>query len=89
MRVPTETQGVNDLAFLCGVAGSIPRPAQWAKDPALLQLWHRSGSDSIPSLAWELSCSQKIKNIYIYEQIPKIIWQMRRASSIKDKDQNK
>ena len=32
---------VNDLACLCGGAGSIPRLVQWVKDLALLQLWHR------------------------------------------------
>ena len=35
-------QWVNDPACLCGIAGSIPGPAQWVKDPTLLQLWYRS-----------------------------------------------
>ena len=34
-------QWVNDLACLCGMARSIPGPAQWAKDLTLLQLWFR------------------------------------------------
>lgn len=32
-------QWVNDLAHLCGVAGFIPGPGQWVKDPELPQLW--------------------------------------------------
>ena len=32
----------NDLACLRGGAGQNPGPAQWVKNPALLQLWHRS-----------------------------------------------
>ena len=35
-------QWVNDLACLSGGGSSIPDPAQWVKDPALLQLWYRS-----------------------------------------------
>ena len=35
-------QWVNDLACLCGDAGSIPGPVQWVKDTALLQLGRRS-----------------------------------------------
>ena len=35
-------QWVNDPVCLFGGAGSIPGPAQWVKDPALLQLWCRS-----------------------------------------------
>ena len=35
-------QWVNELACLRGSASSTPDPAQWVKDPALLQLWHRS-----------------------------------------------
>ena len=34
-------QWVSDLACLCGIAGSIPDPVQWIKDPALLQMWCR------------------------------------------------
>ena len=34
-------QWVNDLACLCGGTGLIFSPAQWVKDPVLLQLWHR------------------------------------------------
>ena len=30
------------LMILYGGSSSIPSPAQWAKDPPLLQLWHRS-----------------------------------------------
>lgn len=32
----------NNLACLCGGAGLIPSLAQWVKDMALPQLWHRS-----------------------------------------------
>ena len=43
---------VNDPAYLCGGAGSIPALVQWAKDPVLLQLWLRLqlwfGSDPWP-----------------------------------------
>ena len=31
-------QWVNDVAWLCGIVGSIPGPVQWVKDPALPQL---------------------------------------------------
>ena len=41
LRVLTVAQWVNDLACLCGIAGSNPDLVQWVKDPALLQLWHR------------------------------------------------
>ena len=40
--VPAVVQLVNDPACLCGIAGLIPSPAQWVKDLALLQLWHKS-----------------------------------------------
>ena len=33
------SQRIHNLAFVCG---SILSPAQWIKDPALLQLWHKS-----------------------------------------------
>ena len=33
---------INDLAYLYGIASLIPDPVWWVKDPALLQLWHRS-----------------------------------------------
>ena len=33
---------VSNPARLCGMAGSIPSPAQWIKDVALPSLWHRS-----------------------------------------------
>ena len=35
-------QWVNDSAFVCGAAGSIPGPVQCVKDLALLHLWCRS-----------------------------------------------
>ena len=35
-------QWVNDPAFVCGAAGSIPGPVQCVKDLALLHLWCRS-----------------------------------------------
>lgn len=41
-RYSAVAQWVNDLTCLCGSAGLVPSPAQWVKDPALLQLWHRS-----------------------------------------------
>ena len=47
--VTTVAQWVNDLACLCEGAGLIPGPAQKVKDPALLQLWHRTYSDMIPA----------------------------------------
>lgn len=34
-------QQVNGLTCLCSIAGSIPSPAQWVKDPVWLQLWCR------------------------------------------------
>ena len=34
-------EGVNDPAYLYGIAGSIPSPAQWVKDLVLLQVWRR------------------------------------------------
>ena len=40
--VPALAQQVNDLACLCGGAGSIPHPVQWVKDLVLQQLWHRA-----------------------------------------------
>ena len=40
--VPTVVWWFNYLACLCGGACSIPSPVGWVKDPALLQLWHRS-----------------------------------------------
>ena len=40
-RVPTVVQWVYNLACLCGIASLIPGLAQWVKDPALPQLWHR------------------------------------------------
>ena len=39
--VSTVGPGGNDLACLCGDAGSIPGLVQWVRDPVLLQLWHR------------------------------------------------
>ena len=39
MGVPAVAQWVTYLACLCGVAGLIPGPAEWAGDPALPQLW--------------------------------------------------
>ena len=33
---------VNGPPYVSGGTGSIPGPAQWVKDLALLQLWHRS-----------------------------------------------
>ena len=41
-EVPAVVLWVNDPTHLHGVAGSIPSPAQWVMDLALLQLWHRS-----------------------------------------------
>ena len=35
-------QWVNDPACFSGVAGSIPGPVQWVRDPLLRQLWYRS-----------------------------------------------
>ena len=35
-------QWVTDPASVCSVANLIPHPAQWVKDLALPQLWHRS-----------------------------------------------
>jgi len=35
-------QWVDDSACLCGGVGLIPGPVQWVKDPAMLQLQHRS-----------------------------------------------
>ena len=40
--VSAVVQWVNEPTCLCGIAGSIPRPAQWVKDPVLPQLWQRS-----------------------------------------------
>ena len=37
-------QWANDLACHCGGTS----PAQWVKDPALQQLWHRLQSDPWP-----------------------------------------
>ena len=52
-------QWVNDLACLCGSAGSIPGLVEWVKDPTLLQL----GSDSVPGPRTSTchGCSQKRK----------------------------
>ena len=48
-------QCVNDLAFLCGIAGLIPGLVQWVNYPMLLLLWHGSQmSLRFKPLAWEL-----------------------------------
>ena len=48
-------QWVNDLACLCGVAGSIPSPVQWVKVLVLPQLGRRSQLwPGFSFLAWEL-----------------------------------
>jgi len=41
MGIPAVAQWVNDPDCFFGGAGSIPSPAQWAKDLELLQLWCR------------------------------------------------
>ena len=61
--------------------GSIPAPAQWVKDPALLWLWCRlAASVLIWPLAWELPYTvgvalkrQKIKNIVCHNTKLKIL----------------
>ena len=40
--VPAVAQWINDLAYLYGGSGLSPSLVQWVKDPALLQLQHRS-----------------------------------------------
>ena len=40
--VPALAQWVDVPACLCGIAYSIPSPAQWVKDLALPQLWYSS-----------------------------------------------
>ena len=42
LEVPTVVQWVNNPSYLYGGMGLNPSPAQWVKDLALLQLWHRS-----------------------------------------------
>ena len=40
--VPAVAHGLRNWYYLCGGIDSIPCPAQWVKEPALLQLLHRS-----------------------------------------------
>ena len=46
-------QWINDPAHLCGLAASIPSPAQWVKDPVLNQL------QSVADVAWIKKRRQK------------------------------
>lgn len=62
-------QWINDLACLCGIAGFIHDPAQWAKDLTFSQLWHshRCCSDLIPGLhPYAMSMAKNGKKNYKY-----------------------
>ena len=49
-------QWANDPGFFCGIANLIPSLAQWVKDQAFPQLWHRSQLEAwIQFLAQKLS----------------------------------
>ena len=60
-------QWFNDLACLCGVAGSVPHPAEWVKDLALLQPQIWLGFDPWPGnshMPWVQL--KKEDKIYVY-----------------------
>ena len=59
MGVPAVAQWVTYLACLCGVAGLIPGPAEWAGDPALPQLWVWPKKKSIKKIKDSSNLSSK------------------------------
>ena len=56
--VPIVAQQVKNPTSIHEYVGLIPGLAQWAKDPALLGLWHRPAAAApIQPLAWEPPCA--------------------------------
>ena len=60
----------DDLVCFCSGSGLIPGPAQWVKDPVLLQLGFKSqlqlGFDPWPRTSVGAACMPKQTNICIF-----------------------
>ena len=81
--VPTVTQWVTDLPFLCGIANFIPGLVQWVKDP---QLWFDPWPGNFHNL-WVWPKEEKKRLIVTVKQVRMLMgwcfsfWSLKRAKN--------